>query len=74
MKWRYFWIVVAVLGGCWRVKSSNNFANIPIPSQLKEILFIGMLISVGFILYFLYDKYIDNSRNLTEEENIIITP
>jgi hypothetical protein len=61
MKWRYFWIAVATFLGCWRVKSYNNFAGIPIVSPLIEILIIGMLLSLGFILYFLYKKYESNN-------------
>jgi len=56
MKWKYFWIGIAVFLGCWKVKSYNNFAGIPIVSPLKEILSVGMMGSFLFFVWFLYDK------------------
>jgi len=66
MKWRWFWIAVAVFLGCWRVKSYNNFAGIAIVSPLKEILLIGMIGSLIFMVYFLYKKYFKENSNTTE--------
>jgi len=56
IKGHYFWIAGAIFLGLNNIEKYNNFAELTVVSPLKEIVIIGKILTLFFVVYFLYSS------------------
>ena len=54
MRWRYFWVALAIFLGCFRVYKIDKLVNEP--NNLTNLVLVGIILSGLFIIYFIGEK------------------